>query len=127
MTIIPVEESTNSVPISHPMITRSKAGIFKKKVFTVSSSLTTTEPSSVREALSSAEWTQAMSEEYNALMLNQTWTLVPPHPQMKVVDNKWVFRIKYYSDGSIQRYKALWWHKAFNKHLVLISLKPLVK
>ena len=78
------------------MVTRSKAGIFKKKIYTastVSSSLIPifAEPSNVQEALSSPKWKQAMTEEFNALMQNQTWTLVPPTIQMKVVDNKWVF------------------------------------
>ena len=32
--------------------------------------------------------------------------LVPPNPQMKIVDNTWVIRIKYHADESIQRYKT---------------------
>ena len=41
---------------SHPMITRSKVSIFKKKAFTALSSSTLTEPSNVQEALLSPEW-----------------------------------------------------------------------
>ena len=85
---------------SHPMITRSKAGIFKRKILTTSFSPSPTEPTSAQEALL-REWKKAMTEEYEALMKNQTWSLVPFNKQMKVVDNKWVFRIKYHADGSI--------------------------
>ena len=70
------------------MITISKADIFKKKAFTASTSFHPAEPSTVREALLSSEWKQAMTDEYNALMQNQTWVLVPHIDQMKVVDNK---------------------------------------
>ena len=34
---------------------------------------------------------------------------------MKVVDNKWVFRIKRHADGSIQRYKARLVAKGFQQ------------
>ena len=57
---------------SHPMITRSKAGIFKKKILILSLSPSPTEPTSVQEALLIPEWKKAMTEEYEALMKNQT-------------------------------------------------------
>ena len=59
----------------HPMITRSKAGIFKKKNFEAYSTTLSAEPSGVQEALLSTEWKNAMTEEYNALMKNQMWIL----------------------------------------------------
>ncbi|MDV3193983.1 MAG: reverse transcriptase domain-containing protein, partial [Sweet potato little leaf phytoplasma] len=56
-----------------------------------------------------------MDTEYNALLSNATWTLVPPSPHLNVVGNKWVFRIKYNSDGSIQRHKARLVAKGFHQ------------
>lgn len=47
-----------------------------------------------------------MHEEYNALMRNQTWKLVPRTPHMNPITTKWVFRVKYKSNGSLDRYKA---------------------
>ena len=88
------------------MIIWSKIGIFKKKAFTALSSSTPTEPCTAQEALLSPEWKQAMIEEYNTLIHNQTWVLVPLDPHIKIVDNKWILRIKYHADESIQRYKA---------------------
>lgn len=47
-----------------------------------------------------------MKAEFDALILNNTWSLVPFHDNMHIVDNKWIFRFKYNAYGSIQRYKA---------------------
>ena len=47
-----------------------------------------------------------MQDEFNALINNQTWCLVPLEQNMKLVGNKWIFRVKQNSDGSISRYKA---------------------
>ncbi|CAL2242160.1 unnamed protein product [Prunus armeniaca] len=52
------------------------------------------------------EWRTAMGEEFNALQRAGTGVLVPPKPTLNVLPNKWVFRIKRNSDGSVQRYKA---------------------
>ena len=81
----------------------------------VLSSSTPIEPHTAQEALLHPQWKQAMEEEYNALMHNQTWVLVPPDPHMKIVDNKWIFRINYHADGSIQRYKAHLVAKGFHQ------------
>jgi hypothetical protein len=47
-----------------------------------------------------------MDVEYNALMKNNTWHLVPPKKGSNFIDSKWVFKIKYKVDGSLDKYKA---------------------
>lgn len=34
------------------------------------------------------------------------WSLVPFQPNMNIIPNKWVYKIKRRSDGSIEHYKA---------------------
>jgi histone deacetylase 1/2 len=46
-----------------------------------------------------------MQDEYDALMTNKTWTLVPPSPHKNIIDCKWVYRVKHRADGTIDRYK----------------------
>jgi hypothetical protein len=47
-----------------------------------------------------------MDLEYDALMKNHTWHLVPPKKGANVIGCKWVYKVKRKSDGSIDRYKA---------------------
>ena len=47
-----------------------------------------------------------MEEEINALKKNGTWEKGTLPNKNKVVGCKWVFMIKYKSDGTIERYKA---------------------
>lgn len=47
-----------------------------------------------------------MQEEYDALLKQGTWTLVPCPPDKNLVSCKWIFKIKKNSDGSISRHKA---------------------
>lgn len=77
--------------------------------------LSTDIPSSAQVALQDKHWKLAMMEEYNALLMNNTWSLVPPHPDLKVVGNKWVFKIKYNQDGTISRFKARLVAKGFHQ------------
>ena len=75
------------------MVTRSNAGIFKKKIYTVSTVSSnlipiSVEPSNVQEAMSSPEWKKAMEAKFQALMKNDTWDLVLYAEDMNVVINK---------------------------------------
>ena len=56
-----------------------------------------------------------MTNEYKALMINKTWSLVPYSTRMNVVENKYVFQVKYKPDGTIQRYKARLVAKGFQQ------------
>jgi hypothetical protein len=64
------------------------------------------EPSTYQYALSIPHWRDAMELEFQALLKNETWRLVPPRPGLNLIDSKWVFKTKRHSDGSIERYKA---------------------
>ncbi|RVW13483.1 Retrovirus-related Pol polyprotein from transposon TNT 1-94 [Vitis vinifera] len=97
-----LQDSTAPIP-GHPMITRSKSGICKKKTYLTS---LTIEPRTVKQALQDPNWKIAMEQEYQALLKNQTWSLVPPPSNAKIIGCKWVFKLKHKPNGSIDRYKA---------------------
>ena len=60
-------------------------------------------------------WRAAMTDEYKALIDNGTSHLVPRPPRANVITGKWVFKHKYYVDGSIARHKARWVVRGFSQ------------
>ncbi|CAI9773311.1 unnamed protein product [Fraxinus pennsylvanica] len=102
-------------PVEHPMITRGKAGVFKPKVYLGNSTGNISEPKNVTEAMMNDDWKKAMGEEFNALTKTETWELVPPSPTYNIVVNKWIFKLKYNTDGSVQRFKARLVAKGFHQ------------
>ena len=65
-------------------------------------------PTTYRQAMQDPRWREAMAVEHQALLDNNTWTLVPRPPRANVVTGKWIFRHKFHSNGSLARYKARW-------------------
>jgi hypothetical protein len=57
-----------------------------------------------------------MQVEFNALLKNCTWSLVPPQAAKNVVGCKWVFKLKRKADGSVERHKARLVAKGFHQH-----------
>lgn len=53
-----------------------------------------------------AKWVQVMSDEINALELNNTWILTTLPVNKKAVRCRWIYKIKRNSDESIEIYKA---------------------
>src|ERR1035438_9350929 len=67
------------------------------------------EPLTIREAISSPNgtgWQQAIREEYNSLMKNQTWELVKLPKDCKTIKCKWIFCHKLNKDGQVEQLKA---------------------
>jgi hypothetical protein len=126
---IPSEDERVPTPLTrtHEMTTRSQNQIFKPKLlptgmiryppsaFTTTLCSAATEPTCYIAAAKDANWRHAMNAEFDALLKNGTWSLVPFSPSMNVVGSKWVFRIKRKADGSIERYKARLVAKGFHQ------------
>ena len=55
-----------------------------------------------------------MEEELRALEENRTWDIVNLPPMKKPKGCRWVFTMKYLSDGKIERYKARLVAKGYN-------------
>ncbi|KAK5784915.1 hypothetical protein PVK06_039456 [Gossypium arboreum] len=86
------------------MQTKSKSGVYKPKLF--SSVVTEKEPASITEAFKSPQWTAAAQAEYQALLSNRIWDLVPLPVDQRAVGCKWIFTLKKNADGSVARYKG---------------------
>ncbi|GKB41126.1 ribonuclease H-like domain-containing protein [Tanacetum coccineum] len=89
------------------MVTRAEGDIFKPLEH-INCHITTTSPLSRSHvhALRDPNWKEAMLDEYNALITNETWVLVPHPANVNVVYSIWLFKHKFNADGSLSRYKA---------------------
>ncbi|XP_074356820.1 uncharacterized protein LOC141696596 [Apium graveolens] len=63
-------------------------------------------PYTYQQAATDSKWLAAMKLELHALESNHTWELVPKPAHTHIVDCKWLFKVKYNSDGTVERYKA---------------------
>jgi hypothetical protein len=101
------------------MLTRGKSGYFMPKhkfsLHTTSSPPLSPIPPTYRSALKDPNWHNAMLDEFNALMRNDTWSLVARPAGVNVVTGKWIFRHKFNPDGSLARYKARWVVRGFTQ------------
>ncbi|CAG7720599.1 unnamed protein product [Allacma fusca] len=67
------------------------------------------EPLSYKDALKSSDkdlWIMAMDNEFKSHQQNNTWTLVKRPKNVKLLDSRWVYKIKRKNDGTIDLYKA---------------------
>eukprot|EP00253_Pinus_taeda_P002121 PITA_02121 len=46
-----------------------------------------------------------MMEEYSSIMVNDVWEVVPRPQDGSVVGSRWIYKIKYAADSSVEKYK----------------------
>jgi len=73
------------------------------------------EPSSFDEANELQVWKDAMMEEYQSIMKNDVWEIVPRSQGKSVVTSKWIYQIKHAADGNIEKYKATFVARGFSQ------------
>jgi len=64
------------------------------------------EPHTHSQAKTSPEWVAALDKELAALEANGTWRLANLPLNKKALTSKWVYKVKFRPNGSIERYKA---------------------
>ncbi|KAE9016675.1 hypothetical protein PR001_g14589 [Phytophthora rubi] len=67
------------------------------------------EPQTCKQAIASgeaAQWGKAMDSEIDSHEANETWVLVPRPRGRNILENRWVYVIKYKPDGPVDRFKA---------------------
>jgi hypothetical protein len=73
------------------------------------------EPTCFEEAIQKKEWADAMTKEYQSIIKNDVWEIVPRPKSKDVVSSKWLYKIKHVVDGSIEKYKARFVARGFSQ------------
>ena len=138
-TIIPPEPTVNPIPTDHeennlllelrsmrqvdnigPTRWRKAPERFRPDECHIAESLTAEneEPRCIEEALRSKhsdKRKQALEAEYNSLLDNETWELVPPPENSNIVGSKWVLKLKRMQMETFIDIKLDSWHKDIPK------------
>jgi hypothetical protein len=73
------------------------------------------EPTLFEESTQKKEWEDDMIEEYQSIIKNDLWEIVPRRKRKDVVSSKWLYKIKHVVDGSIEKYKARFVARGFSQ------------
>ncbi|KAK3034295.1 hypothetical protein RJ639_034099 [Escallonia herrerae] len=73
------------------------------------------EPKYFSQAVKHAHWRDAMAKEISALEANNTWTLMPLPSGKRAIDSKWIYKVKFHPDGTVERYKATFVAKGYTQ------------
>jgi hypothetical protein len=64
------------------------------------------EPTCFEESIQKKKWMDAMIEEYQSIINNDVWEVVPRPKNKDVVSSKWIYKIKHAAGRSIEKHKA---------------------
>eukprot|EP00253_Pinus_taeda_P006304 PITA_06304 len=74
-----------------------------------------TEPSSFEEGVQQPVWVDAMMEEYDSIVRNSVWDVVPRPENKSVMSSNWLYKVKHASDGSVEKHKARFVARGFSQ------------
>ena len=73
------------------------------------------EPSSFEEATKHQVWKIVMLEEYKSILLNDISEVIPQPQGKSTVTSKWIYKVKYSVDGSVEKCKARFVAREFSQ------------
>jgi hypothetical protein len=73
------------------------------------------EPSFFEEAIQKKEWVDAMIEEYQSIIKNDVWEIVPRPKNKDAVYSKGIYKIKHVANRSIEKHKAKFVARGFSQ------------
>jgi hypothetical protein len=92
--------SSQSSSSTSPMRLRNLDDIYARCNFCV------VELENFEEAVKEESWRKAMEDEIEVIEKNKTWKLVERPQDKEIIGVKWIYKVKYNVDGSVQRNKA---------------------
>lgn len=64
------------------------------------------ETKNFKESMKNTKWREAMQNEISILEENETWTIKDLSAGKRVIDCKWIYKVKYKPTGEVERYKV---------------------
>jgi hypothetical protein len=94
-----LSDMADQIPVSprRPTRQRRKPGAWWTGATAFVSNATSADPKTFAEAVASPagpEWMKSMTSEYESLMENKCWEIVPRPPNTNVVSSKWIYKTK---------------------------------
>jgi hypothetical protein len=103
--IYPRKRLLESIEECKPIKSKPKS---KKQAVLVDTIL---EPTTIKQALASSnarEWQLAIDSKIKSLIQNQTWRITLLPSGRKPITSRWIFKVKYNADGSINSTRHFW-------------------
>ena len=60
-------------------------------------------------------WVGAMVKEYDSIIINNAWEVVPRLVGKSVVGSRWTYKVKHATYGSVEKYKAIFVARGFSQ------------
>jgi hypothetical protein len=73
------------------------------------------EPTLLEEAIQKKEWMDIKTEEYQSIIKNDIWEVVPIPKNKCVVSSKWIYKIKHAKNKSIEKHKEIFVARGFSQ------------
>lgn len=73
-----------------------------------------TEPSSFKEVVQQAVWVYAMVEEYDSILRNSIWDVVPRREDKSMVSYGCLYKVKQAANVSLEKHKAIFVSHGFS-------------
>ena len=84
-----------------------------------------TEPSSLQEEVQEPKWVDAMVEEYDSIVRNNAWEIIPRLVDKSVVGSRWIYKVSKLLMGVLRNTRPYLWPEASHRSRGLIIKKPL--
>ena len=79
------------------------------------STIVQSKPCTFEEVMKHQACKDAMNEDYESIMKNDVWYVVPRPKDKSVVTSKWLYKIKHGADGSVEKFKARFVARSFSQ------------
>jgi len=89
-----------------------------------------TEPSSFEEAVWQQIWVYALVEEYDSIVWNSVWDVVPSLENKSIVSSHWIYKVKKAANGSVEKRKARFFSRGSHRlrgSNMMITFSPVAR